>query len=324
MPEIIGVRFRGNAKSYYFAPNGHTVSVGDCVLVETARGMEFGEIDIANKMIADELCNYPLKNMVRMATKRDKQQVEENIKKEAEALRICCTKVEKYKLDMRMIRAEYSFDRSKILFYFTSDDRVDFRELVKDLASVFRCRIELRQIGVRDEAKMLGGLGICGREFCCTAFLGDFQPVSIKMAKEQGLSLNPTKISGACGRLMCCLKYEQDAYLDLIDSTPKQGSVVQTPNGKGVVISVSLLTGFLKVKMNNAEDDTVLEVVHRDDLIGFQRKSHSCQCSKKSVKPTQARGSNPEATFNTSNSPSTEKKKEGNIRKKRNNSPKKD
>ena len=198
---------------------------------------------------------YPLKKLLRKATKEDLRRVEENKKKEAEALRICEQKVAEHELDMKLVECEYSFDGSKILFYFTADGRVDFRALVKDLASVFRTRIELRQIGVRDESKMLGGLGVCGRPFCCSTFLGDFHPVSIKMAKEQGLSLSPTKISGTCGRLMCCLKYEQDAYTDLLKRTPKVGAIVKTPLGRGLVVENNLLTQTLKVKMDNTPDD---------------------------------------------------------------------
>ncbi|MFV0399242.1 MAG: stage 0 sporulation family protein [Oscillospiraceae bacterium] len=265
MPEIVGVRFRENGKTYYFDPDGLTLDKGGQVVVETSRGVESGEVTIANKFIGEDEFNQPLKKVVRAATEEDIVQVRENREKEEEALRLCMDKVTKHKLDMKLISAEYAFDRSKVLIYFTSDGRVDFRALVKDLASVLKTRIELRQIGVRDEAKMLGGLGICGREFCCTSFLSDFQPVSIKMAKEQGLSLNPTKISGACGRLMCCLKYEQSAYENLNRITPRKGSKVETPQGVGTVIDVSLLTGFLKVAREDSSGITI-EVVHRDDI----------------------------------------------------------
>ena len=224
MAEIIGVRFKSMSKVYFFDPAGHTLARGCLVVVETARGVECGEVVTENRVVDDSEIVKPLKKVVRPATAEDIRRSKENAEKEAKAFAICQEKIAAHKLDMKLTRVEYTFDNSKILFYFTADGRVDFRELVKDLASVFRTRIELRQIGVRDEAKMLGGLGICGRPFCCSQFLNDFQPVSIKMAKEQGLSLNPTKISGACGRLMCCLKYEQEAYQELQRTTPPQGS----------------------------------------------------------------------------------------------------
>ncbi|MDR2932264.1 MAG: stage 0 sporulation family protein, partial [Oscillospiraceae bacterium] len=227
---------------------------------ETTRGVECGEVVIANRDIGEDEFTQPLKKVLRPATEEDMEQIRQNKEKEENALKVCAEKIRKHNLDMKLIGAEYTFDNNKILFYFTADGRVDFRDLVKDLASVLRTRIELRQIGVRDEAKMLGGLGICGRPFCCSTFLGDFQPVSIKMAKEQGLSLNPTKISGTCGRLMCCLKYEQNAYEDLIRTTPKQGSTVQTPDGKGVVTEVSLMTGMLKVSIDSPNGPTVVSV----------------------------------------------------------------
>ena len=252
MAEIIGVRFKEVGKIYYFDPDGGSYRVGQPVVVETARGTECGTVAIANREIDPEKVVKPLKKVTRPATPEDLRRVEENRKKEQKAFRIALCK-----LEMKLVEVEYAFDGSKILFYFTADGRVDFRELVKELAGVFRTRIELRQIGVRDEAKMLGGLGICGRPFCCASFLGEFQPVSIKMAKEQGLSLNPTKISGACGRLMCCLKYEQAAYEDLLRSTPKAGAIVQTPDGRGRVTEVNLLTGDLKVHLDHAEEGAV-------------------------------------------------------------------
>ena len=229
MAEVIGVRFKEVGKVYYFDPNGIQMKKGDMAIVETARGVECGEVAMENREIEDKDIVHPLKKMIRKATQGDLKKVEENRKKERHAFEICEKKILDHKLEMKLVDVEYTFDNNKILFYFTADGRVDFRELVKDLASVFRTRIELRQIGVRDEAKMMGGLGICGRPFCCTSFLGEFQPVSIKMAKEQGLSLNPVKISGTCGRLMCCLKYEQAAYSDLLRTTPKNGAVVNTP-----------------------------------------------------------------------------------------------
>ena len=254
MTEVIGVRFKQVGKIYYFSPNGVQMPVGEKVIVETARGIECGEVAISNRQIKDEGIVKPLKTVIRVANKDDLRRIEENKVKEKKAFKLCLEKIEKQKLQMKLVDVEYTFDNNKILFYFTADGRVDFRELVKDLASVFKTRIELRQIGVRDEAKMLGGLGICGRPFCCSSFLGEFQPVSIKMAKEQGLSLNPTKISGTCGRLMCCLKYEQNAYENLIRITPKVGAYVSTSEGKGTVTEISLLTGLVKVRLDKASD----------------------------------------------------------------------
>ena len=255
MAEVIGVRFKEGGKVYYFDPDRNKLRIGDIVIVETSRGIECGAVAIANKQVADDEIVHPLKKLIRKATKDDRRRLEENKRKEKEALKICEQKVAEHGLEMKLVDVEYTFDNSKILFYFTADGRVDFRALVKDLASVFRTRIELRQIGVRDESKMLGGLGVCGRPFCCSSFLGEFHPVSIKMAKEQGLSLSPTKISGTCGRLMCCLKYEQDAYTDLIKRTPKVGTIVKTPLGKGLVVETNLLARTLKVKMDNTPDD---------------------------------------------------------------------
>ena len=257
MAEVIGVRFKEVGKVYYFDPDGKKLKLNDTVIVETSRGVECGVIAIANKEISDEEIVHPLKKLIRIATKEDLKHLEDNRRKEKEALKICEQKVAEHGLGMKLVDVEYTFDNSKILFYFTADGRVDFRALVKDLAAVFRTRIELRQIGVRDESKMLGGLGVCGRPFCCSLFLGEFHPVSIKMAKEQGLSLSPTKISGTCGRLMCCLKYEQDAYTDLLKRTPKVGAIVKTPMGRGLVTETNLITQTLKVKMDNTPDDAV-------------------------------------------------------------------
>lgn len=254
MAEIIGVRFKEVGKVYYFDPLDNKLNTGDRVIVETARGLECGEVATPNKTVDDAEISHPLKPLIRIATEKDLNHLAENKLKEKEAYRICEQKIANHKLEMKLVNVEYTFDNSKILFYFTADGRVDFRALVKDLASVFRTRIELRQIGVRDEAKMLGGLGICGKPFCCASFMGEFQPVSIKMAKEQGLSLNPTKISGTCGRLMCCLKYEQNAYEDLLRITPRVGAYVSTSEGKGTVTEVSLLTGLVKVRMDKASD----------------------------------------------------------------------
>ena len=254
MTEIIGVRFQNVGKIYYFDPDGAKLNLGDRVIVETARGVECGEVSLVNREIEESEAPQPLKKLIRVATREDLDRLAENAAKEKSAFQICCRKIEAHKLEMKLVNVEYTFDHSKILFYFTADGRVDFRELVKDLAAVFRTRIELRQIGVRDEAKMVGGLGICGRPFCCASFLSGFQPVSIKMAKEQGLSLNPVKISGTCGRLMCCLKYEQEAYADLLRSTPPVGSLVSTPEGRGVVNEVNLLTGVLQIHLEGSTD----------------------------------------------------------------------
>ena len=254
MTEIVGVKFKGVGKVYYFDPNGIKAEKGQKVIVETAQGTECGDITIENREINDESIVQPLKKVLRIATAKDMEIVAENVKKEKTAFEICQKKIEAHKLEMKLTSVEYSFDRSKILFYFTADGRVDFRELVKDLASEFHTRIELRQIGVRDEAKMLGGIGICGQQFCCHRFLDDFHPVSIKMAKEQGLSPNPLKISGSCGRLMCCLKYEQDSYEYLAKKMPRHGATVQTPEGVGVVADVALLKGTVKVKFESEND----------------------------------------------------------------------
>ncbi|MDO4563237.1 MAG: stage 0 sporulation family protein [Clostridia bacterium] len=259
MTEVIGIKFKAMGKTYYFAPGDMEPSVGEGVIVETARGVEYGVVSMPKRQVGEDSIVSPLRPILRIATPADKAKIEMNKKKEAEAFKICEEKIKKHNLEMRLVEVEYAFDTNKILFYFTSDGRVDFRELVKDLASVFRTRIELRQIGVRDEAKMLGGLGICGRPLCCNQYLEEFQPVSIKMAKEQGLSLNPTKISGSCGRLMCCLKYEQEAYEELVKITPRVGAIVSTPKGRGSVIYVSLLKGNVSVRLDNG-DETALEV----------------------------------------------------------------
>ena len=254
MATVIGVRFKNVGKMYYFDPGDARPKKGDHAIVETARGVECGEVTMECREVSDDNIVQPLKKVIRIATKEDLARVEDNHRREKSAFEICCKKIAAHKLEMKLVDVEYTFDNSKILFYFTADGRVDFRELVKDLAGVFRTRIELRQIGVRDEPKMLGGIGICGRPFCCSTFLGGFQPVSIKMAKEQGLSLNPVKISGACGRLMCCLKYEQEAYQDLLRSTPKVNAVVITPDGKGTVIDQNILTGMLTIQLDKAPD----------------------------------------------------------------------
>ena len=253
MVKIIGVRFKSIGKIYYFNPDGLDIPLGESVIVETARGIECGEVVIAEREIDESKFSSPIKPVIRIASSQDFDVIEKNKKREQDAFKICEEKIKKHDLKMNLIDVECTFDNNKILFYFTAESRIDFRELVKDLASVFRTRIELRQIGVRDEAKKLGGLGICGQPFCCSRFLGEFQPVSIKMAKEQSLSLNPTKISGTCGRLMCCLKYEQESYEELLKITPKVGAVVKTADGRGVVEEVNLLTGKLRVKMDKTD-----------------------------------------------------------------------
>ena len=259
MTEIIGVRFKELGKVYSFDPHGTPVQLGQKVIVETARGIELGEVALANKMVEDSEIVSPLKGLVRVATEEDLRRAEQHRQKEKEAFAICSECIEKHDIDMHLVDAEYTFDGAKLMFYFTSDGRVDFRELLKELARIFRTRIDLRQIGVRDEAKMLGGIGICGRPFCCSSILEEFQPVSIKMAKEQSLSLNPMKISGACGRLMCCLKYEQAAYEDLTKRVPPVGSLVETPDGRGVVTEATLLRERVKVRLDSAPDQPPAE-----------------------------------------------------------------
>lgn len=263
MVEVIGVRFKDVGKVYYFDPKGVKCDKEQLVIVETARGVECGQVAMANCEVSESSIVSPLKEIVRLATKEDIRNIEKNKQKESEALKVCNAKIIEHKLDMKLVDVEYTFDSNKILFYYTADHRVDFRNLVKDLAGTLRKRIEMRQIGVRDESKMIGGLGICGRPFCCSTFLGDFHPVSIKMAKEQGLSLNPVKISGCCGRLMCCLKYEQDAYEHLLKITPKNGAIVNTKGGRGFVRDTNLLTGMLKVQLDN---EVVPKYFHRDEV----------------------------------------------------------
>mgnify|MGYP002562744268 CR=1 FL=1 len=257
MAEVIGVRFKNTGKVYYFDPQGIQVEKGSMAIVETARGLECGEVALQNREVADESIVQPLRRLIRLATPEDLKKVAENHIKEKKAFRACEKKIAERGLEMKLVDVEYTFDNSKILFYFTADGRVDFRELVKDLAGIFRTRIELRQIGVRDEAKMIGGIGICGRPYCCSQFLDEFQPVSTKMAKVQSLSLNPAKISGSCGRLMCCLRYEQEAYEELIKKVPKQGAFVETKDGYGTAVQVNLLRQTVKVKLDNDSDDSL-------------------------------------------------------------------
>ncbi len=269
--EVVGIRFKSTGKVYYFDPAGKTYTRGHYAIVETARGLEYGEIAMGNTKVKETDVVPPLRPVLREATKNDCDRHEENKKKEAEALKICTQKIEEHKLDMKLIEAQYTFDNSKLLFYFTSAGRVDFRELVKDLASVFRTRIELRQIGIRDEAKMMGGLGMCGRPLCCSVFLSDFCQVSIKMAKEQNFSLNSSKISGICGRLMCCLRFEYETYEYEIKRTPPVDSVVQTPDGNGVVIENSPLVGTVKVRLS-VTPEVAPKVYRREDVVVLQKK----------------------------------------------------
>lgn len=260
MVTVVGIRFKKAGKIYYFSPEGLNIKKYDNVIVETARGIEFGECVIAPKEVEDDKIVSPLKNVIRLATPEDIKKNKDNKEKEKEAFEVCAAKIEQHQLKMKLIDVEYTFDNNKVIFYFTADGRVDFRELVKDLASIFRTRIELRQIGVRDEAKMIGGLGPCGRSMCCSSFLGDFAPVSIKMAKEQSLSLNPTKISGICGRLMCCLNYEQETYEGIRKRLPKVHSVVSTPLGKGEVVANNVVKESVKVKIKTNEAEDIVEV----------------------------------------------------------------
>lgn len=255
--EIVGVQFKQFGKIYYFDPCGLTLSEGDRAIVETSRGLEYGFVKIGNKIVSKENVYLPLRPVIRVATRDDTWRYEGNKEKEEEAKKICIDKIAEHGLAMKIVDAEYTFDNSKLLFYFTSDGRVDFRELVKDLASIFKTRIELRQIGIRDETKMVGGLGPCGRVLCCNKFLDDFGQVTIKMAKEQNLSLNSQKISGTCGRLMCCLRYEQNAYEDAMKGLPKVDSIVETPDGQGVVCEVATLAGLIKVKIQNGDQSVI-------------------------------------------------------------------
>ncbi len=273
MTKIVGVRFKPAGKIYHFNPAGLEIKRNDFVIVETARGIELGKVVVEEKEISAEQVVKPLKDVIRIATEEDLKTAEENKQKEKEAFAICLEKIKKHGLEMKLIEVEYTFDGSKILFYFSADGRIDFRELVKDLATVFHTRIELRQIGIRDESKTLGAIGVCGRELCCAKFLGEFESVSIKMAKEQGLSLNPTKISGTCGRLMCCLKYEQNTYEELLKVTPRQGALVQTPDGQGIVEYVEILKGRVKVRVEKRSEAALSEYDVKDIKILKKAKS---------------------------------------------------
>jgi cell fate regulator YaaT (PSP1 superfamily) len=255
--DVVGVRFKKAGKIYYFDPNGFHIEDDDFVIVETIRGIEYGKVVLNNKKVEENDVVLPLKKVIRLADEKDRLMVQENQDAAEEAYHVCQKKVSEHGLDMKLVDVEYTFDRNKVIFYFTADGRVDFRELVKDLAAIFKTRIELRQIGVRDEAKMLGGIGPCGRMLCCSTFLGDFEPVSIKMAKDQNLSLNPTKISGLCGRLMCCLKYENDEYESAKELLPDLGEMIGTPDGLGKVIGLNILEQIIQV--NLVGQDRVVE-----------------------------------------------------------------
>lgn len=286
MTRVIGVRFRPAGKIYYFAPGKFHIRQGDKVIVETARGIEFGTVVTGPKEVKDEEVMQPLKSVIRIATEEDKRAEEKNREKEKEAFEICLEKIRKHNLDMKLINAEYTFDNNKVLFYFTADGRIDFRELVKDLAAVFRTRIELRQIGVRDETKIRGGIGICGRPLCCHTYLSEFAPVSIKMAKEQNLSLNPTKISGVCGRLMCCLTNEEETYEELNSRLPAIGDTVTTNEGlKGEVQSVSVLRQLVKVVVTLENDEKEIREYKVDELKFRPRKrKNDVRLSKEEMK----------------------------------------
>ncbi len=279
MITVIGVRFKPAGKIYYFLPNGHELESGDFVIVETARGIEFGEVVVESKDIEDEESIAPVREVIRVATDEDIANHCDNVTKAKEAFTVCAEKIRTHGLDMKLIDVEYTFDRSKVLFYFVSENRIDFRDLVKDLAATFKTRIELRQVGIRDHARLIGGLGICGREFCCSSCMGAFQPVSIKMAKEQGLSLNPTKISGNCGKLLCCLKYEQEAYESAMKIVPPVGAFVKTENGDGCVVANNLLreTVSVKFEQENETDISVfpvseVKVMTAEEAQAFQEK----------------------------------------------------
>lgn len=287
MQEIVGVKFKKLGKVYFFNPNGLVLEKGQNVIVETARGIEYGEVATPNSSVTEEKIVAPLKDVIRVATEEDTTTFLENEKKSAEAYKICEEKIVKHGLDMKLIDVEYTFDNTKLLFYFTADGRIDFRDLVKELAAIYKTRIELRQIGVRDEVKMLGGYGMCGRELCCCNHLADLNPVSIKMAKEQGLSLNPTKISGVCGRLMCCLKHEQDVYEEKLSRLPSPGSIVKTPDGTGTVEDVEVLKEMVKVKMKN--EDTFVKKVFKNSEIeiiksGKRKEKYDSEVSMKELK----------------------------------------
>lgn len=283
MITVIGVRFRKSGKIYYFSPNGKKIEKGNNVIVETVRGIEHGEVVIGSRIIEEEELVLPLKKVLRIAVEEDEQIVRENRIKEKEAYNICVEKIKTHNLDMKLIDVEYTFDSNKVLFYFTADGRIDFRDLVKDLAAIFKTRIELRQIGVRDEAKICNGIGICGRGLCCASFLTEFQPVSIKMAKEQSLSLNPVKISGVCGRLMCCLKYEEATYESLNKGLPLVGDKISTPDGDGEVIHVNVIRQLIKAVIRKKDkNETEVKQYKVEDTKIIQRKK-CCKQSKQNM-----------------------------------------
>ncbi|MCD5414631.1 MAG: stage 0 sporulation family protein [Clostridiales bacterium] len=280
MVTIVGVRFKKAGKIYYFDPEKNAIQKKDDVIVETARGIEFGEVVVGPKEVSVESIIAPLKSVIRVATKKDKELHEKNKSKEKEAFEACLEKIEEHEMDMKLIDVEYTFDNNKIIFYFTADGRVDFRELVKDLASIFKTRIELRQIGVRDEAKMLGGTGPCGKSLCCSSWLGDFEPVSIKMAKDQNLSLNPAKISGICGRLFCCLKYEYDTYHEILQRTPNVGTIVRVEEGEGPVIGIETLKERVRVKIRKYSDNAeVINTYSLEEVTRVVKKPNCDKCS---------------------------------------------
>jgi len=299
MIKVVGIRFKPAGKVYYFDPKNIKLNCGDCAIVETTRGLEFGEVAIAEKVIEDEEVVSPLREVMRAATKEDIKIHNENIEKAKEAFLCCAEKIKKHGLDMKLIDVEYTFDRNKVLFYFISDSRIDFRELVKELAATFKTRIELRQVGIRDQAKIVGGLGICGRALCCASCMGDFQPVSIKMAKEQGLTLNPTKISGTCGRLMCCLKYEQEAYEAAMKVVPAVGAYVDTPEGKGMVVANSLLRETVQVKIGDEEDTDIKTFAAADVKVSHRKKAEKKDVTNEESDDTSADNKTSEANDST-------------------------
>lgn len=285
MVKIVGIKFKDAGKLYYFSPGGHKVDVGDNVIVETARGLEFGKVTLAETEVKESEIVAPLKSIIRIANEKDKKKHKENLAKKEEAMRLCQEKIDAHGLEMKLIDVEYTFDNSKVVFYFTADGRVDFRELVKDLAAVFRMRIELRQIGVRDEAKMLGGVGNCGRGLCCNTWLSDFEPVSIKMAKVQNLSLNPSKISGICGRLMCCLKFENEVYTHLKKGMPSVGERIKTPDGLAVVTDVNILENIIKTRL-------VLEEGSKDKSVEEKLSTELYNYSKEEIRRINKKNNN--------------------------------
>lgn len=286
MTNVVGVRFRNAGKIYFFAPGDFEIEVGDHVIVETARGVEYGNVVLSPRDVEDDKVIQPLKTVIRVATPEDDAVEAKNREKEKEAFKICLEKIAKHKLEMKLIGTEYTFDNNKVLFYFTADGRIDFRELVKDLAAVFKTRIELRQIGVRDETKLIGGIGICGRPLCCSSYMSDFIPVSIKMAKEQNLSLNPTKISGVCGRLMCCLKYEEETYEYLNSRLPNVGDMVTTPEGlRGEVHSVNVLRQLVKVIVTvDGDDKDIREYAVRELRFKVKRRNEKLNINDDELK----------------------------------------